>query len=167
MRRRGFVTAALAAAALPGFASAQTTTTPAAPAATAPPPPIEPQNALEHAFVAALTNPAMRPVFRRLLLESHVALALASPAPDAPPREVPIREGAQAGLIFTSAARLDSVLGAGAARSILTGRAALQRLSGKNVIVNARLVPMLTLEAEDIARYLETPISETSAGPAQ
>ncbi len=165
MRRRSFVTAAFAAAALPGLARAQATP---APAPTAPPPqPIQPQNALEYSFVAALTNAAMRPVFRRQLLESHLALALASADADAPPREIAIGEGVQAGLVFTSAARLESVLGPEAPRVILTGRAALERLRGKNVVVNARLVPMLTLEPDDVAHYLETPVSPASAGPTQ
>lgn len=129
--------------------------------------PIEPENALEHAFVSALTNAEMRPVFRRQLLESHVALALASDAPDAPPLEVSVRDGLSAGLIFTSVDRLNQILGPQTPRVILTGRAALERLRGKNVVVNARLMPMLTLEPEDVARYLETPVTPTSAGPSQ
>ncbi len=158
MLRRGFMTAAVAAAL--GSAAAQTP-------ADAPPAPIVPQNALEHSFVAALTNPAMRPIFRRQLLEGHVALALSGPPPNAPPREITIPSGARAGLIFTSAARLNSVLGPDTPRIVLTGRAALQRLRGKSVVINVRLAPMLTLEADDIARYLETPVTPGSAGPAQ
>jgi hypothetical protein len=119
--------------------------------------PIEPANALERAFVAALDNEEMRPIFRRLLLESPVALALSSHAGDAPPLERPLREGATTGFVFTSAARLASVLGAQAPRAVITGRAALQRLLGKYVVINFRLAPMLTLEPEDVARYLETP----------
>lgn len=165
MRRRHFFAAALAAAALPGAGRAQT---PAAAPATPPAPqPIQPQNALEYAFVAALTNAEMRPVFRRQLLEGHVALALTSTQANAPPREIIIREGHSAGLVFTSVARLETVLGADTPRAILTGRAALERLRGKNVVINARLAPMLTLEPEDVARYLATPVSPTSAGPAQ
>lgn len=129
--------------------------------------PIQAANALEHAFVAALDNPAMRPVFRRQLLESHVAVALASSAPDAPPLELDLREGVRAGVVFTSASRLDQVMGPAAPRAIMTGRAALERLRGKNVIVNLRLMPMLTLEPEDVERYLETPESPASAGPTQ
>lgn len=129
--------------------------------------PIEPTNALEHTFVAALDNAAMRPVFRRQLLESHVALALTSDAPDAPPLEMNLREGVSAAVIFTSAERLNEVMGPGTPRAIMTGRAALERLRGKNVIINLRLMPMLTLEADDVARYLEAPESPASAGPSQ
>ena len=129
--------------------------------------PIEPANALEHTFVAALRNEAMRPVFRRQLLESHVALALASSAADAPPLELNLRQGVSAAVIFTSGERLDEVMGPSAPRVILTGRAALERLRGKNVIINMRLMPMLTLEAEDVARYLDTPAGPGSAGPSQ
>lgn len=129
--------------------------------------PIEPANALERAFVSALTNAEMRPVFRRQLLESHIALALTSDAPDAAPLEIPLREGVSASMLFTSAERLNTILGPNAPRAIMTGRAALERLRGKNVILNARLMPMLTLEPEDVARYLETPASPASAGPTQ
>lgn len=163
MRRRNLI-AAIFAAALPGAALAQTQAAPATPPA---PQPIQPQNALEHAFVAALTNAEMRPVFRRQLLEGHVALALTSAQANAPPREIVIRDGLSAGLVFTSVARLEAVLGPDTPRAILTGRAALERLRGKNVVINARLAPMLTLEPEDVARYLATPVSPTSAGPAQ
>jgi hypothetical protein len=109
----------------------------------------------------------MRPVFRRQLLEAHVALALASAEPDAAPLEIEVREGAAAGLVFTSARRLDEVLGANTPRIVLTGRAAFERLRGKNVVINAQLTPMLTLEPDDVARYLEAPVSPNSAGPAQ
>ena len=129
--------------------------------------PIEPANALERTFVAALSNEAMRPVFRRQLLESHVALALASNAADAPPLEMSLRQGVSAAVIFTSTERLDEVMGPATPRAVMTGRAALERLRGKNVIINLRLMPMLTLEAEDVDRYLETPASPGSAGPAQ
>ncbi len=121
---------------------------------------IDPQNTLEYAFIAAMGSEALRPAFRRQLLDSRVVLALASSAPDAPPREINPREGVRAGLIFTSGARIDAALGPGAGRVFLTGRAALERLRGKYVVINARLAPMLVLEPEDVARYLETP-----AGP--
>lgn len=165
MRRRLFVTAALGAVLAPALAGAQTVATPATPAAPRPQP-IEPTNALEYAFVSALTNEGMRPIFRRYLLETHVVLALASNAPDAAPREVQVRDGFRAGAIFTSAARADSVLGPTSARVVINGRAALERLAGKNVVINPTLVPMLTLEPEDVAQYLATP-GETSAGPTQ
>lgn len=127
---------------------------------------ITPQNALEYAFVSALTNQNMRPIFRRYLMETHVALALESNEADAPPREFRIREGFVSGAIFTSEQRLQQVLGADAPHVIINGRAALTRLAGKNVAINPGLVPMLTLEPTDVAVYLATP-GESSAGPAQ
>jgi|CXWL01.1.fsa_nt_gi hypothetical protein len=167
MRRRSFVTTALAAA-LPVLARAQSPTPPVAAPGPQAPPEIQPQNALEYAFVAALTNEAMRPVFRRQFMEAHVVLALASDAPDAPPREVAPREGVRAGLVFTGATRLDAALGPAAPRATLTGRAALERLRGRHVVINARLAPMLVLEPEDVASYLETPEAPpTLAGPSQ
>ena len=39
-------------------------------------------------------------------------------------------------------------------RAMMTGRQALTRLSSQNVAFNFRLVPNLTLEAEDVAEYL-------------
>jgi hypothetical protein len=128
--------------------------------------PITPQNALEYAFVSALTNQGMRPIFRRYLLETHVALALTSADENSAPREVRVREGFNAGAIFTSEQRLTQVLGADAPRVIINGRAALTRLVGKNVVINPGLVPMLTLEPPDVAAYLATP-GESSAGPTQ
>lgn len=127
---------------------------------------ITPQNALEYAFVSALTNQNMRPIFRRYLMETHVALALSSAEEDAPIREVRVREGFVAGAIFTSAQRLQQVLGAEAPHVIINGRAALTRCVGKNVVINLGLAPMLTLEPADVAAYLATP-GETSAGPTQ
>jgi hypothetical protein len=185
MRRRSFVTATLAAATLPTLARAQETEPPAAetpalagdaeapaaaetPAAAAPAGPqlIEPTNALEYAFVSALGEERMRPIFRRYLMDTHVALALTSEDADAPVREVDVRDGFRAGAVFTSSARVDEVLGADAPRIMINGRAALERLRDKNVVINYRLLPMLTLEPADVARYLETPGS-ASAGPSQ
>lgn len=148
MRRRTLMTAALAALALPAPARAQAAFTLA---------PIEPANALEHAFLAALDNAALRPAFRRQLLDSQVALALANDAADSPPRLLNLAGGRAAAGIFTSAARLSGVLGPAAARAMLPGRQALERLRGRHVVINYRLLPMLTLEAEDVALYLETP----------
>lgn len=128
--------------------------------------PITPQNALEYAFVSALTNQGMRPIFRRYLLETHVALALTSADENSAPREVRVREDFNAGAIFTSEQRLIQVLGADAPHIMINGRAALTRLVGKNVVINPGLVPMLTLEPADVAAYLATP-GETSAGPTQ
>ena len=161
MLRRTFVTAGLGLLAAPA-ALAQPTTS-----SSVMPPRIEPQNDLETAFLMALDNETMRPMFRRQLLDSHLALALANNTPESPPREVSIREGVSACLLFTSAGRLNSVLGTASPRVILTGRAALERLRGKNVILNMRLNPMLTLEASDIATYLAAEGSSASAGPTQ
>lgn len=166
MHRRTFITMALAAWPLAAAAQAQEQEQEDAPAQGLALQAIEPENALEQAFVAALDNEAMRPIFRRLLLDAPVALALASDAADAAPLERPLPDGAAAGFIFTSAARLDAVLGASAPRAVISGRAALERLRGKYAVLNYRLAPMLTLEPDDIARYLETP-ETPSAGPAQ
>jgi hypothetical protein len=127
--------------------------------------PIDPQNALERTFVAAVTDPSQRPVFRSQLLESQVVLALATSAADSAPREVPLRAGVSATLIFTSAARMDSVLGSSAPRVSLSGRDALQRLHGKNVIINPTLAPMLTLEPDDVAHWLAVPAAPSAPQP--
>jgi hypothetical protein len=161
MLRRTLLAAALGVWPASAFAQTQATTAPASP-----PPPIQPQNALEYAFVSALTNENMRPIFRRYLMETHVALALASADQDAPPREIRVRDGFRAAAIFTSAARLQAVLGANAPHVMINGRAALTRCVGKNVVINPGLVPMLTLEPTDLAQYLATP-GESSAGPSQ
>ncbi|PZO50962.1 MAG: hypothetical protein DCF16_12215 [Alphaproteobacteria bacterium] len=93
MRRRLFLSAAIAAVATPAMAQ----DTPAAPAAETPPPAaarvIEPVNALEYAFVSALTEPDMRPIFRRYLIDTHVVLATVSADPDAAPLEVDVACG--------------------------------------------------------------------------
>ena len=165
MLRRTLLIGALSA--WPASALAQATPQPAAqPQANQPPPTITPQNALEYAFVSALTNEGMRPIFRRYLLETHVALALSSAEDDAPPRMVRVRDGFTAGAIFTSELRLTQALGADAPHIMINGRAALTRLVGGNVVINPGYVPMLTLEPTDVAAYLSTP-GESSAGPTQ
>lgn len=168
MRRRLFLSAAIAAVATPAFAQ----TTPPAPATETPPPApvaprlIEPVNALEYAFVSALTEPDMRPIFRRYLIDTHVVLATTSADADAAPLEVDVGSDFRAVAIFTSTQRVDEVLGADAPRIVINGRAALERLEGKNVVINYRLAPMLTLEPADVARYLQPP-GDASAGPTQ
>lgn len=127
--------------------------------------PITPENELERAFIGAFANPALRPAFRRHLLEEPVALVLAGPEEGAAPLLAPLREGARAGMIFTSPARLRSALGPNAAFVVLPGRQALERLRGASVALNFRLIPMLTLEAADVAEYLGA--AAASAGPAQ
>lgn len=142
MKRRVFLATALAA--LPGLALAQ-----GAPAL------ITPQNDLERAFLAALSNEAARPAFRRALMTNPVALALATTAPDSGPREVPLTATLRAAAVFTSEARLTGVLGPASARRVLPGRDAFTLLRGRHVVLNFRLAPMLTLEPEDVASYLE------------
>jgi hypothetical protein len=127
---------------------------------------ITPQNALEYAFVSAFNNEGMRPIFRRYLMETHVALPLVDDSPDAAPREMTTREGFRGGAIFTSEQRLQSVLGPNQPHVMINGRAALTRLVGKNVVINPGLLPFLTLEPRDVAAYLATP-GESSAGPTQ
>jgi hypothetical protein len=163
------------AASAPSFALAQTTA-PNRPApaentarrAQALVDPIVPQTALERTFLAAFSDETMRAAFRRQFLESPVVLALASNAPNAPPLERPLPNDARMTFIFTTAARADAVLGAEAPRRIMNGRAALERLRGKYLIINYGLEPMLTMEPDDIERFLAMPQSTTqSAGPSQ
>lgn len=165
MRRRTFVAAALAS--IPAIAHAQTAAPPAPVGTTTPvhADPIDPATPLEFAFVAGLSDARMRPIFRRYLLDTSVVMALAEGS-ESEPREVQVRTGFTAGAIFTTAARMDAVLGADSPRIVLNGRAALERLRGKNAVINFRLVPMLTLDDEDIATYLATEGS-ASAGPTQ
>lgn len=168
MRRRLFLGAALAAGATPALAQT-TTPAPAAPAATPPQPqgPIDPVNALEYAFVQALTDARMRPVFRQYLVNTHVVLALSAADQNSAPLEIDVRPDFRAAAIFTSAQRVDEVLGADAPRIVINGRAAFERVAGKNVVINYRLVPMLTLEPADVAAYLAAAPEESSAGPTE
>jgi hypothetical protein len=149
MLRRSFLT--LLAVALPSAALAQGVRLQ----------PIEPENELERVFLAALDDPTMRPVFRRVLLESRVAVAFANDEYDSPPRLLRIDEQTEAGFVFTSDSRLSTVLGPGVPRRMMSGRQAFELLEGKNVILNWRLAPMLTLEPEDVATYL----ARDDAGP--
>ncbi|MEJ0060747.1 MAG: hypothetical protein WDM79_14735 [Terricaulis sp.] len=158
MRRRTFVTASLGALALPAVAWAQ------ASSVRTPPAPITAQNALETAFLAASSNEQLRQGFRRLFLVSRVAMALSSRDPGTPPRQIELAPNVRACLIFTSAARAVSVMGDSAPIVMLTGREALERMRGTNVIINMNLTPRLTLEAEDVDAYLAMP-NETPAPP--
>jgi hypothetical protein len=122
------------------------------------PQPIRPVNALENAFVAALTNPDMRPVFRRLFLDSQVALALETTGGDeARVRTVPIQNNVRAAAIFTTPERLRAILGDDAPFATLSGRDALARVRANNAAINFMWAPMLTLEPDDIANWLDTP----------
>ncbi|WP_135212513.1 SseB family protein [Vitreimonas flagellata] len=168
MQRRSFLIAASAGVAWPVLAWAQqqpSGTTPARPPANTGPRQIEPANDLERAFIAALHDEEARPEFRRLLLDSQVALALQSNLDDAPPRLLALGEGRQAGFVFTSAARLAEVMGPAAPRAVITGREAFERLREKYVILNWRLAPMLTLEPPDVASYLNTAPTEAHPHP--
>jgi hypothetical protein len=129
--------------------------------------PIEPANSLERIFLAASDQPEARPVFRRMLLDQNVALVMTSAEPGATPREIAIGNNRSAAFIFTSSERVDEVMGPETPRQVMTGRAAFERLRGKNVILNPRLMPMLTLEPEDLIAYLAAPVPRASAGPAQ
>lgn len=165
MRRRTLLTAALAAMAVAPEAFAQTTTP------TRPPLPlIEPQNELERALLAA-TDPgsgeAERDAFRRLFLRSNVALALSANAPDAPPAQVEPRPGFRTCLIFTSSARVTEIMGEATPRIVLTGRQALERVRGTNVVININRRPFVTLDAEGVEGFLALPEGrEEDAGEA-
>lgn len=171
MRRRYFLAAGLAASTVPAFAQTTTAPAPAAAPTAAPRPqpqgPIDPVNALEYAFVAALTDERMRPIFRQYLVNTHVVLALSGEDQNSAPLEIDVRPDFRATAIFTSAQRVDQVLGPNAPRIVINGRAAFERAAGKNVVINYRLVPMLTLEPADVARYLEAAPEQSSAGPTQ
>lgn len=162
MRRRSLIVGAMVAALASGSVAAQTPSPASAPRP--PPPEIEPRNALEHAFVRALHDEAARPAFRRLLLTSYVALAIAERSPTAPPRTIEMRTGGRAALLFTSGARAGEVMGAQAPVLMLTGRQALERVRGSNVIININLAPALVLEPEDVEAILDMP-DESPAPP--
>jgi hypothetical protein len=175
MQRRTFLSAMLAAAAAaPAFAQPQQT-----PASL---PIIEPQNALERALIAA-TDPGagepQRDAFRRLFLRSEVALVLSANSPDAPPAQIEPRPGHRTCLIFTSSARVTEIMSADTPRVVVTGRQALERVRGTNVVININRRPFITLDAEGVEGFLalpegrvlprpqEPPQPEASTGPSQ
>src|SRR5262249_24433138 len=137
--------------------ASSTATTTAAPA------PIRPQNPLESAFVAAFTRESARPVFRHLLMTSQIAVAMADAKPESAPLMVDVSAevtgGAafHGGAIFTPLDRLHAALGPDAPSAMMTGRSALERLRGRSVVLNVHLVPVLTLEADDVSHYLDQP----------
>ena len=126
---------------------------------------IEPRNALEHAFVDALNHEELRPAFRRQFLTSYVALAIAARDPQATPRMIEVRPGIRAGLIFTSGARAQEVMGQQAPVLMITGRQALERLREQNAVININLAPALALEAEDIEAMLAMPDESLTPPP--
>jgi hypothetical protein len=148
MRRRSFLAGAALLAATPLQAAAQAGLSLN---------PIQPENALERAFIAAFSNEAMRPPFRRQMLTQPLWLALESAEPEAGPLLAPLAEGPAAAAIFTSQSRLTGVIGADAAFVTLPGRQILERVRAQRVVLNYRLLPMLTLDPEDIERMLAIP----------
>ncbi|HVZ99280.1 MAG TPA: SseB family protein [Caulobacterales bacterium] len=167
MQRRVFLTALLGAGAAPWAARAQGGDAPVshAPVSAAPPPaapatrvmalePIVPANALERAFVDAAANEALRPAFRRALLESDVIVAVTGTGDNVRPRLVPLNGGVRAAAIFTSPTRLDEGLGRNQAALTMSGRRALTRLRHQHVVINYGLAPMLTLDPQDVQHFL-------------
>jgi hypothetical protein len=159
MQRRTFLSAMLAAAAAsPAFAQMRPTPTSLAI--------IEPQNELEHALLAA-TDPGAgepeRDAFRRLFLRSEVALALSANSPDAPPAQIEPRPGHLTCLIFTSSARATEIMGASTPRVVVTGRQALERVRGTNVVININRRPFITLDAEGVEGFLALPDGREAA----
>jgi hypothetical protein len=170
MRRRTFLTATLAALAA-SSAFAQNLM-----------PVIEPQNDLERALIAATDAGAGEPqrdMFRRLFLRSEVALVLSANAPESPPAQIEPRQGYHTCLIFTSSARVTEIMSDSTPRIVLTGRQALERVRGTNVVINLNRRPFIVLDAAGVEGFLalpdgreasapaEQPAPPTSAGPSQ
>jgi len=158
MRRRSFLAAAVAMAAMARPAFAQVNVLPF----------IEPQNELERAMIAATdvgSGEAERDAFRRLFLRSNVALALSANAPDAPPAQIEPRPGYRTCLIFTSSARVTEIMGDGTPRIVLTGRQALERVRGANVVININRRPFITLDAEGVEGFLALPDGRETSAP--
>jgi hypothetical protein len=131
---------------------------------------IQAANPLERAFLNAARQESERVPFRRIFLDSQVALATVSAAPNAAPRSVRLGPAAEACLIFTSDARATQVMGPTAPRQMMTGREALQRVHGAHlVIININLDPFLTLDAESVSAFLSADAAPAtpSAGPSQ
>lgn len=131
---------------------------------------MQPANDLERAFVNAAHQASARTAFRHTFLDSQVALATVSTAPNAPAREIRLGPGGEACLIFTSDARATQIMGAGAPRQLMTGRQALERIRGAPlVIININMDPYLTLDAAGIDAFLgaDAPAAAASAGPSQ
>jgi hypothetical protein len=167
---RALVLIAALMASAPAWAQTETqtpapaqTSAPAQAQPTAGTPYIEPENALERTFIAAMDNPDMRAVFRVQFLESQVALALSSREPSAPPRMINLPTGARACLIFTSPARANAIMGDEAAYRVMTGREALELVRGANVIININLRPYLTLDSDGINSFLAIPETPAAA----
>lgn len=133
---------------------------------------IDPENALERAFVNAARQENQRAAFRRIFLEAQVALATVSADANAAPRLIRLGPAGDTCLIFTSDARATQIMGANAPRRMMTGREALQLLRGAHlVIININMDPYLTLDAAGIEGFLGADAAPAttprSAGPAQ
>ena len=128
---------------------------------------IEPANALERSFVAAADNETERAAFRRLFLDSRVALVLTVAGADAAPAQISLPSGQDVCLIFTSAARAREAMQREAPLAMLTGRQALQRIRGANVVININLVPRLVLDAAGVADFLAVPEQAAPPAPAR
>lgn len=161
------VTAPAAHAAPAGAAATPAASSHAAPGVSLPTHPlIEPDNDLERSFIQASDHESQRAIFRQEFLAAQVALALSSNTPEAPPAS--ITAGAnhtRMGLIFTSSARMTEVMGENAPRAVVTGREALERLRGGNVMININLRPRLFLDAPGIEAFLHLP-EENETAPA-
>lgn len=162
MRRRMFLTATLAAlAAAPALAQSQTLNLR---------PFIEPQNDLERALLAATDQGAGEPqrdAFRRLFLRSDVALVLSANAPDSPPAQIEPRPGYYSCLIFTSSARVTEVMSDGTPRIVLSGRQALERVRGTNVVINLNRRPFIVLDPAGVEGFLALPEGREATPPEQ
>lgn len=156
MHRRALIAGGAAFIAAPSAAWAQAA--PGVSIAPERPPSITAQSELERLFLEAFEDERRRPLFRRALLVSQVALAISARDPAAPPRQISLRPGLTACLLFTSSARATEVMGAAAPRVVMTGREALERVRGANVVININLTPTLVLEAEDVDAYLDIPV---------
>jgi len=154
MRRRTFISVMLASAAAPATAAAQITL--GGDGLGGPTPPhISPENELERTLIdATYFDPSQRQAFPHVLLRSEVAIAMVSDAPDSEPMIVTTSAGQHCVAMFTSPARLSSVLGPAVQQLVLTGRQALQRYHDKSIALNEGLAPYIVLEADDITRYL-------------
>ena len=93
---------------------------------------------------------------------------LSANAPDAPPAQIEPRPGFPTCLIFTSSARVTEIMGASTPRVVLSGRDALERVRGTNVVININRRPFVTLDAEGVEGFLALPDGrEESSAPQQ
>ena len=117
-------------------------------------PRINPENDLEIAFLAAYRDPSARDAFARTLLRSEVAIPMQNDAPDSPPQLVRTSSGFRGVAMYTSSKRLVAIRGPATQQLLLTGRQALTRCHDAGVVLNPGLAPYITLDPDEIARYL-------------